>query len=147
MAMNSSTAHLHCSQRAPYLTRARVVAAPSGRPPVPGRTHGARGRSLHLPFGSADDCCVFDMAYFGGTFAEGVRDFSHDHDDANVRLALVTQNGERLDALHLRADETGASISTRDDRLIFLPYSLIAYVDVAILQDYRVAGFQLAVGS
>jgi hypothetical protein len=87
------------------------------------------------------------MAYFGGAFAERVREFSHDHDDAHVRLEIVTLSGERLDALQLRADEKGTSISTRDERLVFLPYSLIAYVDVAILQDHRVAGFQLSVGS
>jgi hypothetical protein len=87
------------------------------------------------------------MAYFGGAFAERVREFSHDHDDAHLQLEVVTLNGERLDALQLRADEKGTSISTRDDRLVFLPYSLIAYVDVAIVQDRRIAGFQLSVGS
>jgi hypothetical protein len=89
---------------------------------------------------------MFDMAYFGGAFAERVREFSHEHNDAHLRLEVVTPNGERLDALELRADEQGASISTRDNRLLFLPYSLIAYLDVAILQDRRVAGFQLSVG-
>lgn len=87
------------------------------------------------------------MAYFSGAFADSVREFSHDHDDAHLRLEVVTLNGERLDALQLRAEEKGTSISTRDDRLVFLPYSLIAYVDLAILQDRRVAGFQLSVGS
>jgi hypothetical protein len=87
------------------------------------------------------------MAYFGGAFAERVREFRHAHNDANVRLEVVTLNGERLDALQLHADEIGTSISTRDDRLVFLPYSLIAYVDVAILQDHRIAGFQLSVSS
>ena len=87
------------------------------------------------------------MAYFGGAFAERVRDFSREHNDAHVRLEVVTMNGERLDALQLRADEQGTSISTRDDRLVFLPYSLIAYLDIAILRDHRVAGFQLSVGS
>jgi hypothetical protein len=87
------------------------------------------------------------MAYFGGTLADRVREFSHDNNNAQLRLEVVTLNGERLDALQLRADENGTSISTRDDRLIFLPYSLIAYVDVAILQDRRIAGFQLSVGS
>ena len=96
---------------------------------------------------SADRCRVFDMAYFGGTLADRVREFSHDNNNAHLRLEVVTLNGERLDALQLRADENGTSISTRDDRLIFLPYSLIAYVDVAILQDRRIAGVQLSVGS
>jgi hypothetical protein len=87
------------------------------------------------------------MAFFGGAFAERVREFSHDHNDANVRLEVVTLNGERLDALQLSAVETGTRVSTRDKRLVFLPYSLIAYVDVAILQDHRIAGFQLVLGS
>jgi hypothetical protein len=90
---------------------------------------------------------MFDMAYFSGALADRVREFSHDHDDAQLRLEVVTLSGERLDALHVRADETGTSISTRDDRLIFMPYSLIAYVDVAILRDRRIPGFQLSVGS
>jgi hypothetical protein len=90
---------------------------------------------------------VFDIAYFGGAFADRVREFSHEHNNAHVRLEVVTHNGERLDALQLRADDEGTSISTRDDRLVFLPYSLIAYLDVAILRDRRVAGFQLSVGS
>jgi hypothetical protein len=89
---------------------------------------------------------VFDVAFFGGAFAERVREFSHEHDDAHVRLEVLTVTGERLDALRLSAVETGATLSTRDERLIFLPYSQIAYVEVAILKDHRVAGFQLSVG-
>jgi hypothetical protein len=87
------------------------------------------------------------MAYFGGVLTDRVRKFSHEHDGAHLRLEVVTLSGERLDALQLHADETGTSISTRDNRLIFLPYSLIAYVDVAILQDRRIPGFQLSVAS
>ena len=87
------------------------------------------------------------MAYFGGAFADRVREFTQEHDNAHVRLEVVTPSGERLDALQLRADEKGTSISTRDDRLVFLPYSLIAYLEIAILRDHRVPGFQLSVGS
>ena len=87
------------------------------------------------------------MAFFGGAFSERVRAFSRAHQDANVRLELVTLNGERLDALELSAVESGTRISTRDKRLVFLPYSLIAYVEVAILQDHRIEGFQLLLDS
>jgi hypothetical protein len=87
------------------------------------------------------------MAFFGGAFSERLREFSRDHHDANMRLEVVTMNGERLDALQLSAVESGTRVSTRDNRLLFLPYSLIAYVDVAILQDHRVAGFELVLGS
>jgi hypothetical protein len=87
------------------------------------------------------------MAFFSGPFPERVRAFTREHDDAHVRLELVTLGGERLDALQLSAVETGTTLSTRDQRLVFLPYEQIAYVEVAILQDHRVPGFQLSVGS
>jgi hypothetical protein len=90
---------------------------------------------------------MFDMAFFGGPFAERVREFSHDYNDANVRLEVVTLTGERLDALQLSAVESGTRLSTRDDRLVFVPYPHIAYLDIAILKDHRIAGFQLSVGS
>ena len=90
---------------------------------------------------------VFDMVFFSGAFAESVREFSHDHDDAHVRLEVVTVTGERLDALELSAAEAGIRLSSRDERLVFMPYTQVAYVEVAILKDHRVPGFQLSVGS
>jgi hypothetical protein len=88
---------------------------------------------------------VFDIAYFRGVFAERVREFSHENEDARVRVQVVTPNGERHDALQLRAAEAGGTILTRDERLVFLPYSRIAYVEVTVLQDRRIPGFQLLV--
>ncbi len=89
---------------------------------------------------------VFDRTFFGGAFAEAVREFSRDHENAEVRLEVVTLTGERLDAMRLSAVEIGTTLFTRDERMVFLPYSQIAYVDVAILKDHRVSGFQLLVG-
>jgi hypothetical protein len=91
---------------------------------------------------------VFDAHFFLGTdFADAVRQFSRDNEDMNVRLEVVTLSGERLDTMHLRAAEDGARLSTRDGRLIFMPYPHIAYVDVAVLQDHRIPGFRLSTGS
>ena len=91
---------------------------------------------------------MFDADFFfSGDFVETVREFSRNHEDMNVRLEVVTLNGERLDTLRLTAVENGARLATRDDRLIFLPYPQIAYIDVSILQDHRVAGFQLSTRS
>ena len=87
---------------------------------------------------------MFDMAFFGKGFAKRIQEFSRDHDDAHLRLVVVTTTGERLDTLEFKALETGARLSTRDDRLVFLPYSLIAFIDVAALQDRRVPGFELS---
>ena len=90
---------------------------------------------------------MFDVAYFSGAFADRVQAFRENHDDAHLRLHVVILSGERLDALELTASKAGASLSTRDDRLLFLPYEQIAYVDVAILTDRRVPGFELSVDS
>jgi len=90
---------------------------------------------------------VFDVGYFSGAFADRVREFSTKHDDAHLRLSVVILSGERLDALELRASQSGASLSTRDDRLLFLPYEQIAYLDLAVLTDRRVPGFELSIDS
>jgi hypothetical protein len=91
---------------------------------------------------------VFDAQFFSNRdFAETVRKYSRDNEDMNVRLEVVTLNGDRLDTLHLGAVEDGVRLSTRDGRLIFLPYPHIAYVDVSVLQDHRIPGFRLSTGS
>jgi hypothetical protein len=91
---------------------------------------------------------MFDAHFFSSRdFAETVRQYSRDNEDMNVRLEVVTVNGDRLDTLHLRAAEAGARLFTRDGRLIFMPYPNIAYVDVAVLQDHRIPGFRLSAGS
>ena len=87
---------------------------------------------------------VFDSAFFGDDFAQMVRTCSREHDDSNVRVEIVTDTGERLDVLHLEAIESGIHLSTRDDRLVFLPYAHIAHVDVLPLTDQRLAGFHLS---
>jgi len=84
------------------------------------------------------------MTFFRQDFAESVREFSRQHDDMNVRVEVVTLTGERLDTLQMRAIEAGTRLSTRDDRLVFLPYPHIAYVDLSALQDHRIVGFQLS---
>jgi hypothetical protein len=90
---------------------------------------------------------VFDIAYFQGLFADRVREFSHDHGDAAVRVQIVTANGAQHDSLQLRAGETGGTVVTRNERLLFVPYSNIAYIEVAILNDHRMQGFELLVDS
>ena len=88
---------------------------------------------------------MFDADYFFSQgFIESVQDSSRAHDEASLRLEVVTLGGDRIDTLQLRAVETVLRLSTRDDRLVFLPYPHIAYIDVSVMRDHRVAGFQLA---
>jgi hypothetical protein len=94
---------------------------------------------------------VFDADFFFSRgFLETLQEFSRDHGeygDANLRVEVVTLTGDRLDTMQLDAVENGTRLSTRDERLVFVPYQQIAYLDVSILQDHRVAGFRLSPSS
>jgi hypothetical protein len=97
---------------------------------------------------------VFDADFFNeGTFLEAVQEFSRDHGDdvnrgeATLRVEIVTLTGDRLDTLQLTGTETGATLSTRDDRLVLVPYGQIAYIEVSVLQDHRIAGFRIPTSS
>ena len=88
---------------------------------------------------------MFDADYFFSRgFIETVQDYSRAHDEASLRLEVVTLGGERIDTLQLRAVDTVLRLSTRDDRLVFVPYPNIAFIDVSVMRDHRVAGFQLS---
>ena len=121
--------------------RAVKVRAPDGRTAELPRVGAQTTPSVSVAPG------VFDMNFFGREFAELVQWFRQDHGDEGVRVEVVTLSGERLDTLHISAIETGTRLSTRDDRLVVLPYSHISHIDVSILQDYRVPGFQLSTSS
>lgn len=96
---------------------------------------------------------MFDADFFSRGFLETLQEFSRDHGDpdyhgdATLRVEIVTLTGDRLDTSQLMAVETGARLSTRDDRLVFVPYEQIAYIDVSVLQDHRIPGFQLSASS
>ena len=97
---------------------------------------------------------MFDADFFSGRgFRETVQEFSRDHGepdyhgDATLRVEIVTLTGDRLDTVQLEVAEAGARLSTRDDRLVFIPYEQIAYIDVSVLQDHRIPGFQLSTSS
>jgi hypothetical protein len=88
---------------------------------------------------------VFDADFFFGRgFLERVQEFHLEHEDGSLRVEIVTITGERIDALQLKAVESGARLYTREDRLVFLPYDRIAHIEVSILQDFRIPGFQLS---
>jgi len=102
-----------------------------------------RTRTLTRP-----DATMFDADYFFSRgFVETVQDLSRAHDQASLRLEAVTLAGERIDTLQLRAAETVVRLSTRDDRLVLVPYSNVASIDLSVMRDHRVAGFQLATSS
>jgi hypothetical protein len=88
---------------------------------------------------------VFDADFFfGRSFHDRVQAFLLDNEQGSLRVEVVTLTGDRLDTLRLDAVEKGARLYTREDRLVFMPYEHIAHIEVSILQDFRIPGFQLA---
>lgn len=88
---------------------------------------------------------MFDADFFFGRgFLERVQEFHLEHEDGSLRVEIVTVTGERIDALRLEAVENGARLYTREERLVFLPYERMAHIEVSILQDFRIPGFQLS---
>jgi hypothetical protein len=90
---------------------------------------------------------VFDETFFGKDFAKRAGAFSREHGGLGVRVEFVTRSGERLDVLTIKATKDGATMITRDDRMVFLPYAQIAHVDVALLRDHRIAAFEFPTDS
>lgn len=87
---------------------------------------------------------MFDESFFAKEFPKRAYEFSREHGGLGARLEFVTREGERLDVLELKADKEGVRLVTRDERLVFLPYSEIAHLDVSLLRDHRVESFELS---
>ena len=90
---------------------------------------------------------MFDESFFGKEFAKRAREFSRERGGLGVRVELVTDGGERLDVLEMKASNDGIRLVTRDERLVFLPYAHLAHVDVALLRDHRIEAFELSASS
>ena len=87
---------------------------------------------------------MFDKSFFGKSFTEKIREFSRDNGDNDVRLEIVTKADQRLDVLRMTAADEGMRLYTRNEQMVFLPYEYVAYVDVSVLKDHRIVGFQLS---
>ena len=85
---------------------------------------------------------MFDEEFFVGEFADRARAFLGEHGGLGVEFVTVT--GERLDVLTVESTEgDGMTLVTRSERLVFLPYAQLAYVEMAGQRDHRIASFQL----
>jgi len=87
---------------------------------------------------------VFDQAFFLGEFAEKTREFLQAHGEVNSTVEFATRGGVSLDVVELRdIGRSGMTLVTRSERLVFLPYAQLAYVEITVQRDHRIAGFQL----
>ena len=118
-----------------------LSAAPSnGRPlPSPGQPRArARGRR-----GSSIVVGVLDRDFFRQEFPRKVRTFSDERESVPVRVVVSTVAGRDFDIQRMTSDDTGLTLYTREDRMIFLPYGVIEHIQVSVAEDRRVQGFEL----
>jgi len=86
---------------------------------------------------------VFDEKFFAGEFADRASEFLDEHGGLGVEFVTVT--GERLDILAVESTEgDGMTLVTRSERLVFLPYAQLAYIEMAGQRDHRIASFRLS---
>ena len=91
---------------------------------------------------------MFDEAFFGKEFAERAQEFNREHGGLGISVEVVTLAGERIDVLEVSSTKEGMMrLATRDERLVFLPYTQIAHVDVSAQRDHRIASFELPTDS
>ena len=76
-------------------------------------------------------------------FALRVQRFSAERDSLPVRVVISTTSGREIDIERITTSNAGIALYTREDKMIFLPYSAIEHVEVSVAQDRRVQGFEI----
>lgn len=76
-------------------------------------------------------------------FALRVQRFSEERESLPVRVVVSTTAGRDFDIERLTTSNAGVALYTRDDQLVFLPYSSIEHVEVTIAPDRRMTGFRI----
>jgi hypothetical protein len=97
--------------------------------------------------GSNVPAAVFDRDFFRREFPQKLQRFSEERESVPVRVVISTVSGRDFDIQRLTSSDTGTTLYTREDKMIFLPYGLIEHIDVTVAQDRRVPGFEIPTGS
>ena len=86
---------------------------------------------------------MFDRDFFRREFPQTVQAFSDERESVPVRVVVSTVGGRDFDIQRMTSNDTGATLYTREDRMIFLPYGMIEHIQVSVAEDRRVQGFEL----
>jgi hypothetical protein len=86
---------------------------------------------------------VLDRDFFRQEFPRKVRTFSDERESVPVRVVVSTVAGRDFDIQRMTSDDTGLTLYTREDRMIFLPYGVIEHIQVSVAEDRRVQGFEI----
>ena len=86
---------------------------------------------------------VLDRDFFRREFPQKVQGFSDERESVPVRVVVSTIGGRDFDIQRITSTETVATLYTREDTMIFVPYSVIEHIRVSVAEDRRVAGFEI----
>ena len=86
---------------------------------------------------------MLDRDFFQREFPRKVRAFSDERESVPVRVVISTVAGRDFDIQRMTSDDSGITLYTREDRMIFLPYGVIEHIQVSVAEDRRVQGFEI----
>ena len=90
---------------------------------------------------------MFDRDFFRREFPQKLQRFSEERESVPVRVVISTVGGRDIDLHRKTTSDTGTTLYTREDKMIFLPYGVIEHIDVSVAQDRRVPGFEIPTDS
>ena len=90
---------------------------------------------------------MFDRDFFRREFPQKLQRFSEERESVPVRVVISTVGGRDFDVHRMTSSDTGTTLYTREDKMIFLPYGVIEHIDVSVAQDRRVPGFEIPTDS
>ena len=86
---------------------------------------------------------MLDREFFMREFALRVQRFSEERESLPVRVVISTTAGRDFDIHRMTTSNAGIALYTREDKMIFLPYSVIEHIEVSVAQDRRMTGFEI----
>ena len=86
---------------------------------------------------------MFDRDFFRREFPQRVHRFSEERESVPVRVVISTLGGRDFDVHRMTSSDTGTTLYTREDKMIFLPFGVIEHVEVTVAPDRRVPGFEI----
>ena len=82
---------------------------------------------------------MFDQTFFSGPFQDILNEWAEHRELPTVAVTIVTVQGERMNVTGLRSvQDAGAVFFTEDDEMHFVPYPMIAKVEVRRLTGKRI---------
>ena len=86
---------------------------------------------------------MLDRDFFRREFPEQLRRFSDERESAPLRVVVTTVGGRHFDIERMTSSDAGATLYTREETLIFVPFGAIEHIQVSVAADRRVGAFEI----